>query len=114
MHESPIEMIVGQMKTEMENDLIHTVQKVTYKVDKDELIKALDYDRKQYQKGYNDGLNANKWISVKERMPEEKGDYLVTFIDGTVYVNHYDANKINWGWEKTTHWQPLPTPPEVK
>ena len=52
---SPIEMIVGQIQTEMDNQVMRAVQNVGVTVDKDELVKALNYDRQQYDKGYGDG-----------------------------------------------------------
>ncbi len=49
--------IQSQIVKDEENRLIHHVtQSIGYKVDKDELIKALQYDRQQYEKGYKDGL----------------------------------------------------------
>jgi Zn-finger nucleic acid-binding protein len=42
------------MKLSLESEICKAVQKVGVNVDKDELIKALQYDRAQYQKGYND------------------------------------------------------------
>ncbi len=61
MYVSPIEKIMGDIQSQIvkdeENRLIHHVtQSIGYKVDKDELIKALQYDRQQYEKGYKDGL----------------------------------------------------------
>lgn len=41
-------------KDESSND-VNAVQRVGVNVDKDELIKALQYDRGQYDKGYADG-----------------------------------------------------------
>ena len=62
MYESPIQMIVDKMQTQMiqqeEDQLLMQVQKsLGYDIDKDELLRALNYDRDQYQKGYKDGLN---------------------------------------------------------
>jgi hypothetical protein len=39
----------------MENDVCTAVQNVGIYVDKDELIKALQYDREQYDRGYKQG-----------------------------------------------------------
>ena len=55
MYKSPIEVIYGQVKTQMEGDIFKAVQNYGINVDKDELIKALAYDRNQYDKGYTDG-----------------------------------------------------------
>ena len=55
MYKSPIEVIYGQVKTQMEGDIFKAVQNYDINVDKDELIKALAYDRNQYDKGYTAG-----------------------------------------------------------
>ena len=54
-YKSPIQIIMGQMRTELENGIFRAVQEQGVIVDKDELIKALQYDRGQYEKGYNAG-----------------------------------------------------------
>ena len=51
---SPIELIMGQMNMSLEGTICQAVQKVGVNVDKDELVKSLQYDRNQYQKGYDD------------------------------------------------------------
>ena len=86
MYESPIEKIYGDIQSQIikqdEENVIYTVnQAVGYSVDRNELIKALKYDREQYNKGYHDGLNANKWIPVSERLPEKDGRYLAYIIN---------------------------------
>ena len=61
MWNSPIEILVGtitnEMDSKLENAIVTAVQKVGIRVDKEELIKALRYDRDQYCKGYFDGYN---------------------------------------------------------
>ena len=54
-YESPIRMIVGEMETKMEADTMSVIQRYGIDVDKEELIKALNYDREQYEKGYAEG-----------------------------------------------------------
>lgn len=57
-----------------------------------------------------------EWISVKNRLPENIGDYLVT--DGFACMvsvfrgNEWDFWNIKW-WssEQVTHWMPLPKSP---
>lgn len=60
MYNSPIDTIVTQIqmqhKAQLENDIFKAVQNVGVNVDKDELLKALQYDRGQYDKGYKDGI----------------------------------------------------------
>ena len=55
MYNSPINIIYGQMKTQMEGDILRAVQQYDINVDKEELIRALRYERNQYEKGYDDG-----------------------------------------------------------
>lgn len=70
MYVSPINMIIDDFQTEVvkeqENYICRAVQNVGIDVDKDELVKALMYDRNQYEKGYEDGLKANKWIPCSD------------------------------------------------
>jgi len=54
MYQSPIDVIMGQMNMTIENEICKAVQNVGVNVDKEELLKALQYDRGQYQKGYRD------------------------------------------------------------
>ena len=55
-YESPINIISRQMEIQMEGEIMKAVQRVGIDVDKDELMRALQYDRGQYQKGYMDGF----------------------------------------------------------
>lgn len=53
-YKSPIELIMSDMQIRMEGKICNAVQNVGVNVDKEELLKALQYDRDQYQKGYDD------------------------------------------------------------
>ena len=77
-------------------------------------------EREAYHAGYTAGYelgkrDAVKWISVKERLPEEYTKALVATEDGQMLVAAYTSD----GWmypcygEKPTHWMTLPEPPEV-
>ena len=57
MYESPINMIIQKLCTKLESDCIKSVQSYGFDVDKEELAKALYYDRNQYEKGHKDGYN---------------------------------------------------------
>ena len=57
MYKSPIEILYGQTQTQIEGDVLRVVQSYGINVDKEELIRALQYDRDQYEKGYADGRN---------------------------------------------------------
>ena len=56
-YESPITITVGQMRVEQEDIIYRTIREYGVDVDKDELIKALQYDREQYRKGFVNGYN---------------------------------------------------------
>jgi len=66
-YESPIEIVCGEMKNQLENDVYSVVQSYGIKIDKEELIKALEYDRNQYQQGYTD---------AKEEFERKKGKWI--------------------------------------
>ena len=71
MYESPItiieQKILIEQKKQLKNALMYEIR-TNYQidVDKDELIRALQYDREQYEKGYQDGKAAmkktGKWL----------------------------------------------------
>lgn len=67
MYKSPIEIIQGQMTTAFDGEILKSVQKVGINVDKTELLKALAYDRGQYDKGYKDGYRTCE-IELSERL----------------------------------------------
>lgn len=64
MYESPINVIYDDVVTKLEDGVLKAVQDVGITVDKQELLKALQYDRDSYRRGYKDGVDhANAdWI----------------------------------------------------
>lgn len=64
MYKSPIEIVMEEvfqkMDEDFENAVFKAVRKVGINVDKEELLKALIYDRGQYDKGYEDAMNEVK------------------------------------------------------
>ncbi len=57
MYESPIDVITQGMQLVVENGIYKAVENYGIHVDKDELLKALRYDRNQYNKGFADGYS---------------------------------------------------------
>lgn len=55
MYESPVDIITKQMNIQMDDQIMNAIQEVGIIVYKDELIKAINYDRDQYNKGFKDG-----------------------------------------------------------
>ena len=75
MYESPIEIIKGASTTEYENGVMTAVQKYGVNVDKEELIKALNYDREQYRKGFEDGRQGLMKTNLNDRIKVKLTDY---------------------------------------
>ncbi len=65
-YKPPIEIIRHEMEMRLENDTMKVVQQNDIFVDKDELIKALQYDRDQYIKGFEDGKRDNFEELIKQ------------------------------------------------
>ena len=69
----------------------------------------------------SNGVTVQEWISVKERLPQEKVDCIVhykhAYCDNDDYwaigMCFYDGEKFQFGSAyKVTHWMPLPEPPK--
>lgn len=79
-YQSPIEIITNNFAVEVENKLYKAVFDVGINVDKAELIRALEYDRNQYEKGYKDALERKKgkWMISEIQREEDtiNGNYL--------------------------------------
>lgn len=68
-YDSPIRTIASQIELTMEGEILKACQRVGVNVDKDELVKALQYDRKQYEKGYKDGYEKGKEDALHALFP---------------------------------------------
>lgn len=60
---------------------------------------------------------APRWVSVEERLPEQRGAYLVATEDDDVYDAEFVPSVKQWWIDDdlrldVTHWQPLPDPPK--
>lgn len=53
-YKSPIDIIQEEMRTKFDNKILEAVLKFDIRVNIDELIKALEYDRNQYLQGYEE------------------------------------------------------------
>jgi len=94
-YQSPISQIYKDVeykfKEDMENKTMEAVHHFGISVDKEELIKALQYDRNQYDKGYSDGrasaIKTGHWI--ESNIPNEK--YICSECGGACW--YYDVDK---------------------
>lgn len=115
MYKSPIEIIYGEMETQMEGMILKAVQKVGVDVDKEELICALRYDRGQYDKGYQDAKQEQRWIPVSERKPTEEDATESGLV--LVYTNNNEHLIVDYKdvwrfYDFISHWMQLPEPPK--
>lgn len=102
------------------SDGFHTFRQLTrcgIIIDKDQLIRALTYDRDQYQKGYADAKAEQSWVPCEERLPEENIDVLVCNENGNIEITSgsysTEVKGFIWytsGWRfgKVIAWMPLP------
>ena len=69
----------------------------------------------------SNGVTVQEWISVEDRLPEEKVNCIVhykhAYCDNDDYwaigICFYDGEKFQMDWSyKVTHWQYLPHPPK--
>ena len=96
---------------------------------KEKLVELLDIVIQPGQKTLGDiadylisnGVTVQEWISVNERLPEEKVNCIVhykhAYCDNDDYwaigICFYDGEKFQMGLSyKVTHWQYLPQPPK--
>lgn len=87
MYENPITMvqrtISEQMRKQEDKYICEIEQEVGFHIDKQELIRALNYDRKQYEKGFADGRFfgirevKSKLVHLKQcqAIPKEQFEY---------------------------------------
>ncbi len=100
MYESPITMIIDDMAEKLiknqEGYIVKCVQNVGVSVDKAELVRALAYDRQQYDKGFADGYAKAKEDVV--RCKDCKHKYVDG--DGVRYnvceLNHNKVQSDEW------------------
>ena len=60
--------------------------------------------------------NLPPWISVKDRLPDEDGVYLVSYDNGDILTSWFDLKntQFNFFHESVLAWMPLPQPYKVK
>lgn len=87
MYESPIELTFEPMETiaeamstaidgQIKEAVVKATRNVHIEVNEEELIRALNYDRNQYEKGYSDGVASRGRITLGDVM-----DYIDGMLD---------------------------------
>lgn len=122
MYENPITIYAQEISdcimVERENAITAKISEtIGIDVNREELIKALNYDRNQYEKGYADAKAEYKpeWISSVERLPQKTGLYLVSMGD-LVTLGSFDGHIFRSQSMMLKFypdaWMPLPKPYE--
>ena len=118
MYKPPItiyQALRDSLNIQLENNVCKAVASYGINVDKDELIKALKYDREQYEKGYTDGrAECPEWIPCSERLPEDfekvlicaYGECEIAYLLGRYWL--HGSNSFNR--DAVDAWMPLPEP----
>lgn len=88
-YKSPITVIQEQVTMNMENEIFKAIQKVNVEVDREELLKALNYDRDQYFNGYTCG-----YFDGRKEMVEKFTNELLLFIHGETFRKGYELEKM--------------------
>lgn len=128
-YESPIKVIyddfVSEVTRKFDNTVITACQNVNIVVDKEELAKALKYDRDQYVKGFKDGEKSAhvEWVSTKKKLPYLYEEVLATTAwNEVLLMKRYPRSQPNeWEWvstetsfnyeeEEIIAWMSLPEP----
>ena len=89
-YQSPVEVMYKGFQTKLEGDIMTAIQEYGVIVDKDELVKALKYDRNQYEKGFIDGCNG-AFAEIKAEVAREIFAELDKFIV-TKVINYGTIN----------------------
>ena len=64
-YESPISIYAKDVSTQLEDEVLKVIQSYSIFINREELIRALKYDRDQYDKGFEDGKNYRYCEGVK-------------------------------------------------
>lgn len=92
-YQSPIMVIASEIRQEFENNVCKVVQNMGIKVDKEELVKALEHDREQYEKGYKCAEEKvgkyGRWNDGDEILPNSDRKVLVQTNTESVFLGCY-------------------------
>lgn len=116
-----IDEIISQQMVERENAITLKVSEtIGVDVNREELIKALNYDRQQYEKGYADAKAEYepKWVKVEDRLPEDGEEVIILlkhFYLTQLLLASFDETKARfyrcdrcYGIDEVIAWMPIP------
>lgn len=110
MYESPIsiiETVVQSIIEQRENTIVAKVQDaIDVQVDKGELLRALQYDRGQYDKGYKDGERGAREFA--EDVVYQFGYYCQN--GGRLHITHGGLSTLEWAFDILGWENPHPVP----
>ena len=86
-YQPPVEIIHQGVETKLEGDIYEAIINYGISVDKDELVKALKYDRNQYEKGFIDGCNHDTDTITRE-VAREIFEEIERLCDARLYWNN--------------------------
>ena len=114
-----VEQAAREFDAQAEPVVMGAIHKLGVSVDKEELIRALRYDRGQYAIGFRDGIEAvrTEWTDVREALPQKPDKYIVQSKTGAIYTIRYDPETFkrwpHFGKADAAYWMPLPERKEV-
>lgn len=104
-YESPIKLfqtdpLVEQLRDKTDNMIYRAVIHADVNVDREELIRALEYDRGQYEKGYADGLAYKPPIQTNaDRIRSMTDEELARWIaDDLIEPGYYSGDECYLLW----------------
>jgi hypothetical protein len=82
MYDSLIKIIQGEARSHLEDRILETVHRYVIEVNKEELVKALKYDRNQYESGYLDAVvDAITMVNSLSKGETDVGTFVKLVVD---------------------------------
>ena len=94
-YDSPISIvyqdIYSKIAEQIENDCVEVVQHYGFKVNKEELFKALKYDRNQYIRGYNHGFEKG-FAEATQQLIRPTGEWVYNQYNGNANIGNWHCS----------------------
>lgn len=105
MYESPITLtevtnkVLENVQKAHEEFVYNTILNIGIDVNRDELVKALNYDRQQYEKGYSDAKETTRNISGRNPIDKFVCEKCGFMVDGWTAFNYEDETDDRFDYE---------------